>query len=508
MNNKKIIGILLLTFISFLGILYWNSLRKTTDSNNKQSEKHSSNEAKNDKKAGTSNTQELPLEIKNSNPDFIAPEVLGRPTDKSIIVNVVPSKKMELYIEYGTESKAYNSKTEMLTAEASIPIEISIGQLLPNTRYYYHIRYRETQETSFSETNENTFITQRAPGSDFTFDIQGDSHPERRQQFDPELYLKTMHNVQKDNPDFYITMGDDFSVDTMKTITKSSVEQLYINQRKFLGTIGSSSPLFLVNGNHEQAAEYVLNGTGDNAAVWGQNARNSYFSEPAPDNFYTGDKQSVDYIGQLRDYYSWVWGDALFVIIDPYWHSSVPVDNVLNGDKKRSDMWDITIGDEQYQWIKKTLEESKSKYKFVFTHHVLGTGRGGTDIADEYEWGGKSKNGMWEFDKKRPGWEMPIQELMAKNGVTIFFQGHDHIFVKQELDGVIYQTLPEPADPNYALYNADAYKSDIKYPNSGHVRVTVSADEVKVDYIKSLLPKDETGGHTNGETAYSYSVIK
>lgn len=28
-----------------------------------------------------------------------------------------------------------------------------------------------------------------------------------------------------------------------------------------------------------------------------------------------------------------------------------------------------------------TLEESSAKYKFVFTHHVLGTGRGG-DVLD------------------------------------------------------------------------------------------------------------------------------
>jgi hypothetical protein len=46
-----------------------------------------------------------------------------------------------------------------------------------------------------------------------------------------------------------------------------------------------------------------------------------------------------------------------------------------------------------------------------------------------------------------------------KNGVTIFFQGRDHIFARQELDGVIYQTMPEPADPNYALHNAEAYRS-------------------------------------------------
>lgn len=476
--------------------------------NNKQI---SNVEAKNSNKQTSNKAVDKPqtqaAEISAANTDFIVPEVLGRPTDKSITVNVVPAKEMELYIEYGTVSSDYTSRTDVLTLKASVPAEVLIEKLQPDTRYYYRISYKKTGESSYSSGSEDTFMTQRAPGSTFTFDIQGDSHPERRQQFDPELYLKTMGNVRSDNPDFYMTIGDDFSVDTMKSITRDAVTRLYINQRNFLGLVGSSAPLFLVNGNHEQAAQYVLDGTGNNVGVWGQNARNSYFSQPAPDNFYTGDEKEVDFIGQLRDYYAWTWGDALFVVIDPYWHSSVPVDNALGGGEKRSDMWGITLGDEQYNWLKKTLEESKSKYKFVFTHHVLGTGRGGTDMASLYEWGGKGKNGVWEFDKKRPGWELPIHQLMAKNGVTIFFQGHDHVFMKQELDGVIYQTLPEPADPNYALYNSDAYKSDVKYPNSGHVRVTVSPEQVKVDYVRSALPVDEKDGHFNGEIVYSYTVL-
>ncbi len=44
---------------------------------------------------------------------------------------------------------------------------------------------------------------------------------------------------------------------------------------------------------------------------------------------------------------------------------------------------------------------------------------------------------------------------MVDNHVTIFFQGHDHIFVHQQLDGAVYQTLPQPADFNYALEFAD-----------------------------------------------------
>ncbi len=34
---------------------------------------------------------------------------------------------------------------------------------------------------------------------------------------------------------------------------------------------------------------------------------------------------------------------------------------------------------------------------------------------------------------------------MVKTGVTIFFQGHEHLLARQEKDGVIYQEVPNPA---------------------------------------------------------------
>ena len=95
---------------------------------------------------------------------------------------------------------------------------------------------------------------------------------------------------------------------------------------------------------------------------------------------------------------------------------------------------------------------------------------------------------------------------MAKSAVTIFFQGHDHISVKQQLDGVVYQTLPEPADPNYALYNREAYRTGDALPGSGRVRVTVSPEKVSVAYVRSFLSKDETVEHKSGEIACRYEV--
>ena len=383
----------------------------------------------------------------SANPNYIATEITGRPTDKSITINIVSAVDMQIFIAYGTTSGNYTAKTVPVTLAANAPHEIELTNLTPDTAYFYEIvpvLAGGTAASNGTPSVEHTFHTQRAPGSAFTFDIQGDSHPERSgKQFDPTLYTRTLTGAASDKPDFFMTIGDDFSVDTLKTVNAETVATQYINQRQWLGLVGA--PVFLINGNHEQASLANLNGTADNVAVWAQTARNAYYPQPAPDAFYTGDTKAVEFIGQLRDYYAFTWGDALFVVIDPYWHSPQTVDNQFGagqGQKEKRDLWNVTLGDDQYQWFKQTLETSTAQYKFVFTHHVLGTGRGGSELANSFEWGDSAN-----LAAHRPGWDKTIQQLMADNRVTIFFQGHDHIFVKQELNGVIYQSLPEPANP-------------------------------------------------------------
>ena len=415
--------------------------------------------------------------------------------------------------------------------------------LQPNARYHYRLRDRRPGEAPCREGQPGSFHTQRAPGATFAFALQGDSHPERlNRMYDPGLYRLTLSNVQKDQPDFYVMMGDDFSVDPLISrgqLSQPNVDQLYIDQRQFLGAIAASVPLFLVNGNHEQASRYLLKGTADSAPLFSGLAGTRFFPLPGPDAFYTGDADEVEGIGLLRDYYAWTWGDALCVVIDPYWHSPVQVDNEAGGGGggggrggnrgaggraggagrgqadapqgragggRVRDWWGMSIGDAQYQWLKKTLEQSKARYKFVFAHHVLGTGRGAVEMADLYEWGGKDRNGESLFAKCRPGWELPIHQLMVKTGVAIFFQGHDHLFARQEKDGVVYQEVPNPADATYQAFNREAYRSGDILPDSGHLRVTVATDHVKVDYVRAWLPKDEAGDNRNGAVAFSYTV--
>jgi Calcineurin-like phosphoesterase len=432
--------------------------------------------------------------------------ILGRPSCNSVTASVLSSDDREVYCEYGTAPGHYSLKTPVFSLPAGKPVDLLLDHLSPDTACVYRLRYRKPGAPLFAEGAGHSFHTQRAPGSAFVFEIQGDSHPERPQQHDPSLYSRTLRGAATDHPDFYMTLGDDFSVDTLRIVNPETVAQRYSLQRPFLALVGQSAPLFLVNGNHEQAALCNLDGTSNNVAVWAQNSRNRYFPQPEPDGFYTGNTESVPFIGPLRDYTAWTWGDALFVVIDFYWHSAKPVDNVFGGGEKVKDMWSITLGEEQYKWLARTLKSSKAKYKFVFSHHVLGRGRGGIETAGLNEWGGFNRKGANEFSRMRPGWEMPIHSLMAANGVTIFFQGHDHVFAHQQLGGVVYQTLPEPADPSYALYFKEDYRAGDVLPNSGRVRVTVASDKVTVEYVRSWLPGDVPDQHQDGEVAFCYSI--
>jgi hypothetical protein len=444
--------------------------------------------------------------------------VLGRVGGRSVTVSALPRQTLEGYFEYGTASGEYGEKTSVVTFPAGKPVEAIFGNLHPNTEYFYRMQCRKPGEAAFQARPECRFHTQRAAGSTFTFGVQGDSHPERPQMSDPELYVRTLLNAASGKPDFYICMGDDFSVDTLRTVNADTVADRYTLQRPFLGLVGQSAPLFLLNGNHEQASLFNFNQSDvrHDVAVWAQNARNLYFPTPAPDGSFTGDTEPLKQIGPLKDYYAWTWGDALFVVLDNYWHSPALVDNGFQerdqgggqdrGGRGDRDWWGLTLGDAQYHWFKRTLEESKAKYKFVFAHHVLGSGRGGIDECDLFEWGGRNKRGDWEFNRRRPGWELPVHQLMVKHGVTIFFQGHDHLFARQERDGIVYQEVPMPADQGYVAYNEDRYGSGVKLPNSGHLRVTVSPEQVKVDYVRCYLPKDENEQRKTGEVAHSYTI--
>ena len=430
--------------------------------------------------------------------------ILGRPTDKSITINLLFDQNVNFYIEYGTTSGQYSKSTSTLTTIANIPYTLELNDLTFNSKFYYRLRYKLNSVSVFKESSEYTFQTQRDKGSVFAFTVEADEHLYDKKGI-RSMYQVTLNNEALDKPDFMLSLGDIFGDDhNPYTITSNDLDLLHKDYRQYLGSICHSIPFYISLGNHEGENDFYLSQTPpNNLAIWGTYWRKFYYPNPAPNTFYTGNNDNEPYgIGSPENYYAWTWGDALFVVLDVYRYQNI------NSDKPQN--WDWSLGFKQYSWLKNTLEGSNAKYKFVFAHHIRGQGRGGLTNAKLYEWGGYEADGKtYGFDKNRPGWGKPIHQLFKDNGVSIFFQGHDHLFAHEVLDGIHYQEVPMPSDSTYMigkLANADAYTSDT-LDGTGHIKVTVSSSCVKVDYIKAYLPKDTLDGrHKNREIGFSYTV--
>lgn len=424
--------------------------------------------------------------------------ILGRPTGDSVTVSVLAYRDLEGFIAYGVRHGDYSNKTPVRQFKKNQPVELVVHSLRPDTLYYYQFRSRADASAAFAAGSEYTFPTQRPPGSTFTFTVTADSHLD--ENTDCELYARTLANASADHPDFHVDLGDTFM--TEKHANREQAARQYLAQRYYFGLLGHSVPVFLVLGNHDGEAGRWLDGTADSLAVWSNTMRKRYFPNPVPDSFYTGNSAEDRFAGLLQDYYAWEWGDALFVVLDPFWFTP--------RQRGRDDNWTRTLGDVQYQWLKRALEQSRAKFKFVFTHHLVGgldkDARGGAEAAGLYEWGGRNADGTDGFTEKRPGWPAPIHRLCVRNNVSIVFHGHDHFFAKQDLDGVVYQEVPQPGHPQGSTRRAAdyGYTNGIILGGSGHLRVSVSSDRMTVDYMRARIPTNAADG--NEAIAYSYTL--
>ena len=450
------------------------------------------------------------LSVSNTNAqNVIQTEILGRPTDNSITIQAFFDVPVEVNVQYGTSSGNYPEQTPWKTFGINEAATIILSNLQPNTKYFYRMCYRQPNTINFTTRPEHIFQTQRVVGSTFSFVVQADPHMDEQSSI--AVYERCLQNQLEDNPDFMIDLGDFLMTDKLKNTTTNKIPKDTITYRcKLLRSkyeiSAHSVPLFIALGNHEGEAGWNLNGTAENIAVWDTNERKKYFMNPAPDGFYSGDATNYNFVGQRESYYSWQWGDALFVVMDPYWFTTSKPGATTG--------WRWTLGLAQYNWLKTTLENSTAKFKFVFSHQIIGgdpNGRGGVEFANLYEWGGSNSDGTPGFASNRPGWYKPIKDLLTENKVTIFFHGHDHFFGKQEKDCLVYQETPQPSHSNTTSASVP-YATDYGYlegtiiPNSGHIRVTVSPSGVQTEYVRAYLPGSENTTRHNKDVSSSYFI--
>jgi len=425
--------------------------------------------------------------------------IVGRPTATTAALSVLASTDLSVYAEYGKASGRYTARTPTIALTAGKPAALSLAGLAPNAVTYYRLRYRAKGATAFSAATQQAFRTQRAAGATFTFAVEADPHVDVDRKMQPALLRAALANIRAARPDFLVDLGDTFLGDKFaKSATELAIQ--YANVRNYFGITGPSVPLFLVNGNHEGEDGWALDGSADVLPVWAATARKAYYPVPSVGSFYSGSTVKAPHVGEVDSHYAWEWGDALFVVLDPYTYTTTD-------PRKSGDIWDWTLGADQYAWLEKTLASSDATYRFVFSHHVLGEGRGMVELADLGEWGGEDKNGTDRFAAERPGWAMPVHDLFVKYGVTIFFQGHDHLYARQELDGVVYQEVPQPATTGDPA-NEGAYTSGTVLPAPGTLTVTVASTGVTVKYIRSSVTSSGSPGPDNGAVVHAYTIPK
>jgi hypothetical protein len=369
----------------------------------------------------------------------------------SFILNISSASTGKAYVEFGYSKSKYESKTAIIPLVKGIT-SIRVDRLRPDSKIYFRLRYLLGSKTAYSALAQSSITTIKA-SANYVFAVQADPHMDENSSAD--VYNQTLEQIVKISPAFLMDLGDIFMTDKLPNKSEANIRARYELMKGFYDKL-KSVPLYITLGNHDGELGYSNFNT--------KKYRKEYFPQQT---------------GELA-YYSFTGPDSLHISLDIFTYIM---------ESPKDDGWQWTLGKTQYDWLKTTLENSQAKHKFIYVHHLLygnAQSRGGVEVAKFNEWGGLNVDGTPGFDAKRPGWGKPVHQLLLDNGVDIVFKGHDHLYVKQELDGIIYQTLPQPSHPGDKVNSADqyGYVTGKIVGGSGFLKVTTSNSGIQVDFVR------------------------
>ena len=387
-------------------------------------------------------------------PDHALDCVLGQLGPDRVQFSIRSKEAVRGRIAYGTSADRLDRKTPEREFAAQTAVFEKLERLSPGTTYHWRLELGDSKPAA-----SGSFTTLKPAGSPVRFTIQADSHLDSGTV--PKVYLRSLEAAR--GTDFLVDLGDTFMVDKYRPYTDSLPQ--YLAQRWYFGEFGK--PVFFVNGNHD-GEQGRFRSQSDNMADWSRKQRTTLFPS-----------------GE-RHYWTAQSGDVQLIGLDPYWYSTG------RGSRDSDDNWHCTLGKEQFDWLAQTLRTSKAKWKFVFIHNLVGghgrDNRGGATAAHLWEWGGQDTQGKDAFSERRPGWEMPIHSLLRKHGVNAVFHGHDHLYVKEEKDGIVYQTVPQASHGGGgASRSADeyGYSEDNVVHGAGVLRVDASGGKVEIVFLRT-----------------------
>ena len=355
------------------------------------------------------------------------------------------------------------------TFPASDTAQWQLEGLLAASRYEYLVAARDAD----GETNLylGSVITTRAPGTSFTAALITDSHIQPREvppgdvsttgSMEPTLAL-VARDVEAAHPDFVLNLGDilDFHPFGFNDPPpNASWARLgYLNYRRLLSTSIGNAAHFGVIGNWDGES-------GCNTLEEIERSRSQrliYEPNPGPETYPEGGSPN-------QDYYAFTWGDALFVVLNVMTYT--PTCHLLNREPGLPDDW--TLGSAQLDWLRSTLQNATSKWRFTFIHHTVG-GKAGDDTNSAYGRGGGQAAYVGE--------QAIVHQMLLDYGVQIFFYAHDHVFTDMTVDGVHY-TLPGSAGAPWHFDTSETGYADY-FPVSGFAKLDVSPDSVNVAFVE------------------------
>jgi hypothetical protein len=352
-------------------------------------------------------------------------------------------------------------------------VEIKLDELEPSTRYHYCVRASDEQTGQECREFRGSFHTQRQRAESYVFTVSTDSHlvvVKPRPVEHP--FFQTINLIRVEEPDFHVTLGDEAMTHAPSFIAENHemADRAYMNFRKSYGPLAEVAPFFFGLGNHEGEGWIdEAHGLSRRLAEVSRAARMKYIPNPQERTYAEGGSAG-------GNYFAWTWGDALFVAIDPFTHSTTKPD--------RPEAW--TLGDEQMKWLETVLETSEKKWKILFQHHLVG----GSTLAQPYGPYGVYENyGRGGGSFAKVGEQGRIHDLMIQCGGSIVFKGHDHVYADEVVDGVHYTTCGcTHGERNKGPQWIDTQGFRELYPGGftylqGYIRVEISTQRLEVEYV-------------------------
>jgi hypothetical protein len=323
----------------------------------------------------------------------------------------------------------------------------TLSKLTTDTRYCYRIEGGSTDLLGSDPTP--TFQSRapvRQPGP-FSFAVFGDwGEVDSSGENDDQARL--MAQVASSGAQFAVTTGDTAYPSGSQTnygdLVQTGDETSTIFGDAFWTVAGSGIALFNAQGNHGLNSTALVNWPQD-VAVATSRGRYEMESYCCPNG--------SDPVTYPSSWYAFNEGGARFYVLEAAWGNS----NVGDGDLYSNDYeahWTTTRA--EYQWLQNDLENHRRQVSFAFFHFPLYSDNG-TETSDPWLHG----NGH-------------LEELLGDHGVDIVFNGHAHIYERNQASApgmpVSYVTGGGGAhlEPVSGCDAIDAYAIGWSYSSSTH----------------------------------------